>query len=273
LLGALLGFGGWLGWKNYRQRQQRSGEEEFPLLVPEIAVDPRRDNESESAGQVDLHVEPVGSDVPMHVDVELDGGEPGPTRYSGAQPQGPAMAQDSVMSISATTVDEHFEANPVMELADIMLSFGRVKGAAQALQEYIDNNPQEALQPWIRLMDVYRMAGMRTEFESVARNLNQHFNVEIQQWDLEQLQASRPSLDLELDAAASAPLAPRPESLEDMPRIMKVVCELWQTGDVVGYLYQLLRDNRGGKRLGFALAVVEEILFLVELKETSNRFE
>ncbi len=27
-----------------------------------------------------------------------------------------------------------------MELSDIMLSFGRVKGAAQALQEYIDNN-------------------------------------------------------------------------------------------------------------------------------------
>jgi S1-C subfamily serine protease len=52
-----------------------------------------------------------------------------------------------------------------------------------------------------------------------------------------------------------------------------MVCELWRTGDVVGYLYQLLRDNRGGQRVGFALPVVEEILFLVELKETSNRIE
>ena len=51
-----------------------------------------------------------------------------------------------------------------------------------AMQEYIDNNPQEALQPWIRLMDVYRMAGMRDEFERVASNLNQHFNVEVQNW-------------------------------------------------------------------------------------------
>lgn len=274
LLGALLGFGGWLGWKNYRQRQAHPGEEAFPILVPAIAVDPRRENESDDAAQLDLHVEPVGIDLPpMQVDLELDGGEPGLTRYSGAQPQVPSMAQDSVMSISATTVDEHFEANPVMELADIMLSFGRVKGAAQALQEYIDNNPEEALQPWIRLMDVYRMAGMRSEFESVAHNLNQHFNVEIQQWEPGQQLHSQASADLTLEAAASSPVAPRPESLEDMPRIMKVVCELWQTGDVVGYLYQLLRDNRGGKRLGFALAVVEEILFLVELKETSNRFE
>ena len=58
------------------------------------------------------------------------------------------------MSVSAATVDEHFEANPVMELAEIMLSFGRVKGAAQALQEYVDANPQETVKPWIRLMDV-----------------------------------------------------------------------------------------------------------------------
>jgi hypothetical protein len=32
-------------------------------------------------------------------------------------------------------------------------------------------------------MDVYRMAGMRAEFENVARNLNMHFNVEVQSWD------------------------------------------------------------------------------------------
>ena len=98
-----------------------------------------------------------------------------------------------MFSISNATVDEHFEANPVMELADIMLSFGRVKGAAQALQEFIDHNPQEALQPWIRLMDVYRMAGMRAEFEQVARNLNQHFNVEVQSWEQAEAQAASAS--------------------------------------------------------------------------------
>ena len=95
------------------------------------------------------------------------------------------------MSISAATVNEHFEANPVMELAEIMLSFGRVKGAAQALQEYIDTNPQEALKPWIRLMDVYRMAGMRHEFEKVARELNKNFNVEVQKWELSAEAADR----------------------------------------------------------------------------------
>lgn len=277
LAGALFGFAGWLGWREYRERQRLTVDEEFAFAAPAIAIDPKRSDEFDEFGDVDLHVEPSAIDAPMAVDVELDGIDANAGKSPAPRPAGAPLGHDSVMSISATTLDEHFEANPVMELADIMLSFGRVKGAAQALQEYIDNNPQEALQPWIRLMDVYRMAGMRPEFETVAHNLNQHFNVEIQKWD-----AGRPEIselpDEKVSGEASAvELAlvdvARPESLEDMPRLLNMVIELWPTGDVVGYLYQLLRDNRGGKRAGFALQVVEDILFLIELKETSNRME
>jgi len=270
LFGALLGLLGWFGWRKYQEQPKRSvlngGKEDSSYLV----VDPRRDGEREEPGVVDLPVEPEASGVvPMPLDLELDD--------AGRAPKAPVApyseSLDSVLSVSATTLDEHFEANPVMELADIMLSFGRVKGAAQALQEYIDNNPQEALQPWIRLMDVYRMAGMKTEFEAVSRNLNQNFNVEVQEWGpAETVQ----SLDLVLEEDASpvpVPVAPKPECLEDMPRLIATVCEMWGTGDVVGYLYQLLRDNRGGQRLGFSLPVVEEILFLIELKETAHRLE
>lgn len=272
VLGGLLGLGGWLGWKKFRERQPVLAEYEYPVELPEIEVAPKRDDEREEFGGVDLHVEPSIMGSPMQVDVELDGGGQSLAPHFDAPPIASSVAHDPI-SISAATVDEQFDANPVMELADIMLSFGRVKGAAQALQEYIDHSPQEALQPWIRLMDVYRMAGMRTEFEAVASNLNQNFNVEIQQWDAAPSFPENQSVDLLLDDVEAQPAAPRPESLEDMPRIMSMVCELWSTGDVVGYLYQLLRDNRGGKRLGFALPVVEEILFLVELRETSNRIQ
>ena len=266
ILGALLGVGGWLGWRNYKERQARLVEETFARQPAVVDVDPPRSEErDEPGGVVDLHVEPSAMGAPMSVDLELDGGHDieQPSKFP-APP--PSAAADSMFSISNATVDEHFEANPVMELADIMLSFGRVKGAAQALQEYIDNNPQEALQPWIRLMDVYRMAGMRDEFERVAGNLNQHFNVEVQNW-------SAPEASAEVDIDLEKPVAPKPQSLEDMPRLMAMVTELWLKGDVVGYLYQLLRDNRGGQRMGFALPVVEDILFLIELKETANRME
>jgi hypothetical protein len=264
LLGVGLGLGGWLGWRQFDRRRQQQLAEDFPLLAADQVVVPDRLAADAVDGEVDIRVEPARPGAATQIDVELDGGD-----ETSAEPVVEPrvlrpVARDSVMSLEATTVDEHFEANPVMELADIMLSFGRVKGAAQALQEYIDTNPQEALQPWIRLMDVYRMAGMRNEFENVARNLNQHFNVEVQHWE----PSSAVAVDLDLDDGA-----PRMESLEDLPRIISMVSELWWTGDVVGYLYQLLRDNRGGKRAGFALPLVEEILFLIELKETANRIE
>lgn len=272
LLGILLGLAGWLFW---RRRQQRD-EDVDSLLVgsPEPVIDEPRAEELQEKAELDLHLDAAAAGEPQRVDVELEGG-------AAAAPvqQTPAQALhgrpgDSVLSISATTLDEHFEANPVMELADIMLSFGRVKGAAQALQEYVDNNPSEALQPWLRLMDVYRMAGMREEFDVLARNLNQQFNVEIQPWEVPAapvdlvLDGETPS-----DAVPAVPGVPKPQGVEDMPRIMTSIVRMWEAEDVVGYMYQLLRDNRGGQRLGFPLPVVEEVLFLIELKETSNRME
>ena len=142
---------------------------------------------------------------------------------------------------------EKLEVTPVMELAEIMLSFGRVHGAAQTLQEYIEANPKEALQPWIRLLEIYRENGMRAEFETLAANLNQNFNVEIVHWD-KAAQGERVEMTLEL-----------------LPHIRDQIDALWGRPECVDYLQKLLRDNRDGQRSGFALPVVKEILVLIDL--------
>lgn len=256
LLGVLLGLGGWLGWQNYRERNRSRGDSGFNFEEPPKPAAKSAARPAPVAAPVrelDLPLE-TALDTPTHIDFELDGGGSGTVGV--IVEEGPAM----VPVFEAPLPETHAEVNPVMELAEIMLSFGRVKGAAQTLQEYIDNNPQDALQPWIRLMDVYRMAGMREEFENVARNLHLHFNVEVQSWE---------GAQAELVASAGGDV--RPQSLEEMPRLMSKVVELWNSGDVVGYLYQLLRDNRGGERVGFVMPVVDDILFLIELKETANR--
>lgn len=152
------------------------------------------------------------------------------------------------------------EPNPVLELAEIMLSFGRVKGAAQALQEFIDTNPERALQPWIRLLDVYRQADMKADFEDVASRLNRHFNVEIQHWHPEVVTGMA-------EQEGYGPMA-KARSLEEMPHIRQRLLELWSSPESLSYLEQLQRDNRGGQRSGFTLSVIEEILFLATLKET-----
>ena len=105
----------------------------------------------------------------------------------------------------------------------------------------------------------------------LARNLNQQFNVEIQPWEV-----PAAPVDLVLDGEPQPEAVPgvqKPQGVEDMPRIMASIVRMWEAEDVVAYMYQLLRDNRGGQRLGFPLPVVEEILFLIELKETANRME
>jgi hypothetical protein len=169
--------------------------------------------------------------------------------------------------------------NPVMELAEIMLSFGRVKGAAQALQEYIDGNPKQALQPWIKLLDVYRMAGMREEFEAIAANLNQHFNVEILMWDTPMPGAEKVDLafePLEFDEIHSETPPPptgmqKALTIENIPHIRDRLVQTWRTPACLDYLYQLLRDNRGGTRSGFTLPVVQELLFMIELLEFDTK--
>lgn len=143
-------------------------------------------------------------------------------------------------------VEEHKSA---VELADIMMSFGRVRGAADTLAEFIRSNPREAVAPWLKLLDVYRAAGLRDEFEAIAGELNKTFNVTRVTWQT-------------YDALRSSQM-----SLEDLPHISEILQRNWRTVDGQRYLQQLLRDNRSGTRAGFPFAVIDEILTLAAILE------
>lgn len=277
LIGAVLGIGGWFGWRYYRSREP-AVDPAYSRLPPELIIDPKRQDEGEF-DTLDFPLGPVSVPGVTAVDVHLDIDEPAAPVLAPPAVAKPSADGLSQFSVSNATVDEHFEVNPVMELAEIMLSFGRVKGAAQALQEYIDNNPQEALQPWIRLLDVYRLAGMRDEFEQLSLNLNKNFNVELQAWvpEVKPAVAVSPGEPLDFSLDEIPPLefdgghpsaGAKAENLEDMPHIRDRIVELWGGDECVAYLNQLLRDNRGGKRSGFPLSVVQEILLLIDVQET-----
>lgn len=143
-------------------------------------------------------------------------------------------------------VEEHDSA---IELAEIMMSFGRVHGAAETLAEFIRGNPKQAVTPWLKLLEVYRAAGLRAEFDGLARQLNKTFNVKAVTWD-------------NFDAARSAP-----DSLEKMPHLIATLQNLWGTRECQSYLHRLLRDNRDGTREGFPLNAIDEILCLSAVLE------
>ena len=178
-----------------------------------------------------------------------------------AAPSAAATRESTLAAAAAPTLpvdDGVGGAAPAMELAEIMLSFGRVSGAARTLEEYIAALPQESARPWIRLLHLYRRNGMRKEFEALTVKLNRNFNVEILAWE-----TGKASGELELVPLAGAPA--KAETLEDIPRLRDEIIALWGKPECHGYLEKLLRDNRQGKRKGFPLAVAEEILFLIDL--------
>lgn len=152
-------------------------------------------------------------------------------------------------------VEQFDEEAEVIELAELMLQFGRVSGAVDTLRSYLDEAPKAALLPWLRLLDIYRQANQRAEFEDAARHLNRHFNVQVVSW--EQANAD----------AASAAAAP--QTLEGYPRALQGIVDAWGTPAGLEHLNELLRDNRDGARVGFPPEVAKEILFLTSvLKET-----
>lgn len=146
----------------------------------------------------------------------------------------------------AATIESPPLRDEALELADIMTSMGLVHGAAQALVERIRANPRQALSHWLKLLEVYRQTGQQAEFENAAREMRSAFNVRPGAWEDE------------------APPTDRGASLENYPHIAAQLKRLWPApASCSEYLLSLLADNRDGKRAGFPLPVVEEIVLLL----------
>ncbi len=141
-------------------------------------------------------------------------------------------------------------ATAAIELANIMTSMGLAESAAQTLVEHIRENPRESLPQWLKLLEIHRLNGNRTEFERSATELRQHFNVQPDDW--------------------SAGGAHGRTSLESYPHIRSQVVKMWRKPECAKLLRALLLDNREGTRVGFPLPVAEEILLLIAILNGSQ---
>ncbi|MDR2925339.1 MAG: hypothetical protein LBU76_05250 [Azoarcus sp.] len=160
----------------------------------------------------------------------------------------PALNLQSLKSLAAKGGTPY--RSPAIELAEIMLSYGRVNSAAEALANYIETSPKGAFAPWLKLLEVYRANGQRSEFDKIAHNLNKTFNVWTVDWD-----------------NFSDSLAPS-HGLDAMPHIMSRLQKLWDTRECQAYLQYLLRDTRSETRQGFSLAAIDDILCLSDVLES-----
>lgn len=212
------------------RRRRRLGDDELPLAIsgyrPEVQVRP-------PASSV-FQAQPAGATQPA---------ETAPTPTAGAV--------DTVdIPLEAETVDVNYnEGGTALELAEIMLSFGRIRGAAETLAQYIEDNSPENIQPWSMLLDLYHRSDMRAEFETLASRMREKFNVHVPSW-----------MDSDMPVSGL-------KSLEDYAHIVWRASNSWGTQECLNYLYELVHDNRAGQRSGFPLEVVEEIALLMRLLE------
>ncbi len=170
---------------------------------------------------------------------------PGPLTDIGLEPSSNFGTETS----SETAFEEEISA---LDLAELMISFGRIKGAADTLANYIEESHPQNIRPWLMLLDLYRRGNMRDEFEALASHTKERFNTSTPLWE----DSSTPVSGL--------------KSLEDYAHIISRVQDNWGTQECLDFLYDLVKDNRSGQRSGFPLEVVEEIALLMRILEDSR---
>ncbi len=142
------------------------------------------------------------------------------------------------------------DSNSAVELAEIMLSFGRLHGAAETLSMHIEENSPDNIQPWLMLLDLYRRGDMRSEFEALAGQMQRRFNARLPAWE------------------ESPPPVSGLKSLEDYAHVAWRCANCWGSQECMDYLCELVLDDRAGSRSGFPLEVIEEIVLLMHLLES-----
>ncbi|MCB1957431.1 MAG: hypothetical protein KDG55_17260 [Rhodocyclaceae bacterium] len=243
-----------IGWRR-RQERESDPEADFDFDLPESQLPELEAAQTAAATDMDTGSAEGGIEVDFHLgDESASPGDSGDAEDLAGSvdfaplewtPTGDDLSAGAAPPIPEDELAEEHES--AVELADIMMSFGRVQGAAQTLADFIRHNPKQGVAPWIKLLDVYKAADMRGEFDGLTRQLNATFNVKVVAWD-------------EFDAIRMAA-----ETLESMPHIVERLRTCWPTRAAQVYLHELLRDNRDGTRQGFPIAVVDEILCLLSV--------
>lgn len=178
-----------------------------------------------------------------------------PARAHGESKAIEALAELPAQDTPDTDIDASNAGDSMLELAEIMLSFGRLDGAAETVAEYIESYSPQNIAPWLLLLDLYRRGNMRAEFDHFSNTVKTRFNVQLPTWE------------------SSTTVISGWRTLEDYPHILGRISELWGEQECVDYLQSLTQDNRGGQRAGFPLEIVEEIVLLLRVLENAYQLK
>jgi len=151
---------------------------------------------------------------------------------------------------TTVTVDE---LSSVEEEAEVFLLLGRMDMAIGVLRHHVEANDAAPARVWMSLLDVLHAQGLRQEFEKLAAEIRERFNVALPSW--------------ESANARSNVLT----GLEHFPHLFAKITSHWSSPDCLDYLHSLTQDNRNGERGGFHLEAFRELLMLIGVLENREK--
>lgn len=186
-----------------------------------------------------------------------------------SDPQTVLEMPDDVARKSAppSIVGDVEEIEQPVELANIMIVYGQLQSAIEVLRSFVEAHPGQSLRSSLRLLELFKQADMRDEFEALAGQLPARFNVERLPWERVQVAVTGNDIPAEISVHEG------PADLIAMlpSHVQGQVVGLWGTHDCLEFLRRLLTDNREGSRKGFGQAEVQAILRLVRMVESDIR--
>lgn len=156
----------------------------------------------------------------------------------------------SLDQATTVTVDE---LSSVEEEAEVFLLLGRMDMAIGVLRHHVEANDAAPAHVWMSLLDVLHAQGLRQEFEKLAPEIRERFNVALPTWG---------------DANARSNAL---TGLEHFPHLFAKIISRWNSPDCLEYLRSLTQDNRNGERGGFHLEAFRELLLLIGVLESKEK--
>lgn len=151
---------------------------------------------------------------------------------------------------TTVTVDE---LASVEEEAEVFLLLGRMDMAIGVLRHHIESHDDARAQIWMSLLDVLHAQGLRQEFEKLAVEIRERFNVALPTWEGANARSSELT------------------GLEHFPHLLARITSHWHDADSLAYLRSLTQDNRNGERGGFHLDAFRELLVLIGVLECREK--
>jgi pilus assembly protein FimV len=144
------------------------------------------------------------------------------------------------------------EISDVTQEAEFWMSVNDPQRAIEILEPQASGDHPDSPVPWLYLLDLYAVVKDRQKYESLRERFVGTFNANVPGFGAE-------------------PVADGVLQLEDFSHLIKRICEIWNTHEIIPFLQSLLVDDRDGKRLGFELPVYRDILLLIAIAHELER--